>query len=309
MNARKLYQLVAAAVLLELAVSMSFGQTAASVTWNLTVADSVKPSTIVGELTADTIKGSNFVVANYGGTPPGPMGVNFMRWYPGNGVSWGSETGEVADRYIQLSVSPKPGNTFVGDSVSLWTAGGGTANMKANFYVSTDPTFASKTMLNSGDVALPQNTAGPAQFAYHITTTVNSGQTLYFRLYPWYTGSASTTKYVYSQLAVIKGTTTSATAVEERSTIALPIAYALSQNFPNPFNPSTTIRYQVPVAGHVKLEVYNLLGTKLATLVNKNQDAGSHVIAWDATGMSSGVYFYKIDAGGFTRTMKMVLQK
>jgi hypothetical protein len=310
MNARLLYRLMLLAILASVFCITALGQQTASVTWNLVAPDSARPSTIVGQLDADTISGSNFVIANYGGTPVGPMGVNYMRWYPGNGVSWGSETAEVTNRYIQLSVSPKPGNSFTTDSITFWSAGGGTGNMKANFYASSDPTFTTKTMLNTGgDVALPQNTVGPARYAYGVQTTVNSGQTFYFRIYPWYTGSASTSKYVYTQLAVIKGTTTSSTSVDDHAGAIVPSAFSLEQNYPNPFNPSTEIRYQVPVAANVSLKVYNLLGLEVATIAKGVQQAGIHVARWDATGMPSGVYFYKIEAGSYARTLKMVLQK
>ncbi len=89
----------------------------------------------------------------------------------------------------------------------------------------------------------------------------------------------------------------------------IPSTYALGQNYPNPFNPTTGISYQLPQAGNVKLGVYNLLGMEVATLVNGFREAGIHSATWNATGMPSGVYFYKIEAGNFSRTLKMVLQK
>jgi len=83
----------------------------------------------------------------------------------------------------------------------------------------------------------------------------------------------------------------------------------LEQNYPNPFNPSTTIRYQLPVASEVKLEVYDVLGKKIATLVNERQSAGSYQVVWNASGLSSGTYFYRLQAGTFTQTKKMILVK
>jgi hypothetical protein len=89
----------------------------------------------------------------------------------------------------------------------------------------------------------------------------------------------------------------------------LPKVFALEQNYPNPFNPSTTIRYQLPVASEVKLEVYDVLGKKIATVVNERQSAGSYQVVWNASGLSSGTYFYRLQAGTFVETKKMIMVK
>jgi hypothetical protein len=89
----------------------------------------------------------------------------------------------------------------------------------------------------------------------------------------------------------------------------LPKDYILSQNYPNPFNPSTMISFSLPKANNVKLAVYDLLGREVATLVNEFTTAGNHTIEFNASNLSSGVYLYKIQAGDFTDTKKMVLIK
>jgi len=88
-----------------------------------------------------------------------------------------------------------------------------------------------------------------------------------------------------------------------------PIVFRLFQNYPNPFNPVTTISYQLPVTSSVDLSIYNLLGQKVATLVDKRQQAGIHQVEWDATVFSSGVYYYRIEAGNFVETRKMIYLK
>jgi len=89
----------------------------------------------------------------------------------------------------------------------------------------------------------------------------------------------------------------------------LPTEFTLISNYPNPFNASTVINYQLPVDSHVKLEVYNLLGQNVATLVDESQEAGYKSAPWDASEVSSGLYFYKLTAGDFTETKRMMLVK
>jgi len=89
----------------------------------------------------------------------------------------------------------------------------------------------------------------------------------------------------------------------------IPSGFKLFQNFPNPFNPTTTIKYDVPKAGDVKVEVYNVLGQKLETLVDNYQLAGQHEIKWNASKYASQPFFYRIQSGEFSETKKMSLVK
>jgi surface antigen len=88
-----------------------------------------------------------------------------------------------------------------------------------------------------------------------------------------------------------------------------PVSFTLFQNYPNPFNPKTEISYTLPQAGHVLLEVYNLLGQKVTTLVNEQQESGEHETVWNAVNQASGVYFCRIKTEEATETRKMVLLK
>jgi parallel beta-helix repeat protein len=98
------------------------------------------------------------------------------------------------------------------------------------------------------------------------------------------------------------------------TTVPLPTTYGIAQNYPNPFNPTTTIAYQVPEVAHVTLEVYNVLGERVATLVDEQQTAGYYRVEWngkdsDQRSVSSGVYYYRMSAGQFTSIKKMLLVK
>lgn len=89
----------------------------------------------------------------------------------------------------------------------------------------------------------------------------------------------------------------------------IPTSFALKQNYPNPFNPKTTISFDVPKASRVEVNVFNVLGQKVETLVNDHMEAGAHTVDWDAAKYSSGVYFYRISTPGFSETKKMTLLK
>jgi len=89
----------------------------------------------------------------------------------------------------------------------------------------------------------------------------------------------------------------------------IPDEYALSQNYPNPFNPSTTIKFSIPNAGFVTLVVYDVLGSEVATLVNEEKIAGYFEMEFNASFLASGIYFYRIQAGDFVESKKMVLMK
>nr|MBC8399923.1 T9SS type A sorting domain-containing protein [Candidatus Neomarinimicrobiota bacterium] len=94
----------------------------------------------------------------------------------------------------------------------------------------------------------------------------------------------------------------------------IPTEFALHQNYPNPFNPVTSIQYDLPEASNVQIVIYDLLGRQVTTLINRFEDPGYKQVIWNATNnqgqpVGAGVYFYKIQAGNFHQTKKMVLLK
>jgi hypothetical protein len=88
-----------------------------------------------------------------------------------------------------------------------------------------------------------------------------------------------------------------------------PETFQLNQNYPNPFNPVTTISFDVGRAGHVKLDVYNVLGQRVASLVDRHMERGTYEAEWEASSFSTGIYFYKLETESFSDTKKMLLLK
>jgi hypothetical protein len=97
------------------------------------------------------------------------------------------------------------------------------------------------------------------------------------------------------------------TSIEDE--IILPISCKLSQNFPNPFNPTTKIKYSIPQTSNVVIKVFDILGNEIETLVNEEKQIGTDEITWNAEQLPSGVYFYRLQANDFVETKKMVLMK
>jgi hypothetical protein len=112
---------------------------------------------------------------------------------------------------------------------------------------------------------------------------------------------------IYGQRIDSTGSFGSATLVENEEVV--PAVFRLEQNYPNPFNPSTKISWQSPVGSHQTLKIYDVLGNEVATLVDEFRVAGKYEINFDATGLASGIYLYRIQAGSFVETKKMIMLK
>jgi len=91
--------------------------------------------------------------------------------------------------------------------------------------------------------------------------------------------------------------------------VGIPAQFTLEQNYPNPFNPATTIGFSVPDDGRVTLNVYDVLGRVVSTVLDEVKTRGSYAVSWNAASVSSGMYFYRLDAGGYSMTRKLVVQK
>jgi len=124
---------------------------------------------------------------------------------------------------------------------------------------------------------------------------------------PQNTGSISTYEgFLWGNLTVtgIKGDPVSNEEEQNQS-----YTYQLYKNYPNPFNPSTNIEFSLPKSSNVKLIVYNVLGQKVATLIDGKMNTGKHSVSFNASNLSSGMYFYRLEAGDFVQVQKMLLVK
>jgi len=124
--------------------------------------------------------------------------------------------------------------------------------------------------------------------------------TFYFTLDTW---------NPYTQV-IMKASIKSSPQTEVQQTGSeIPLAFNLNQNYPNPFNPSTKIDFQISMKEHVTLKIYDMLGREIATLVDEQKPAGKYSIRFDAGTLADGVYFYRIIAGNFVGTKKLILLK
>lgn len=166
---------------------------------------------------------------------------------------------------------------------------------------STDYDFLLVKLDQNGDTVWTSSFNGPASGNDEpsILTLANDGSV--------FVAGYSTGTGTMGDMYLIKYSESS-TGFQDK-TPAMPRVYALSQNYPNPFNPTTTIRYTLPIAGNVQLNVYNVLGQVVSTLVNTHQEPGSHSVTFDASQFSSGIYFYGLRAGAYAEMKRMILVK
>ena len=130
----------------------------------------------------------------------------------------------------------------------------------------------------------------------------------------WITKEVGKIKFIFNSYfgvheAVLNSYSFITTAMIHSDNFWKNVSYELSQNFPNPFNPTTTINYSIPFAGKVNIKVFDLLGREIAELVNEEKEAGNYSVSFNGKDISSGVYFYNITAGNYTVTKKMILMR
>jgi hypothetical protein len=192
---------------------------------------------------------------------------------------------------VPVELSSFTASVGSGPGVALnWKTGSEINNAGFNILRGHSP---SGNYLKLNDKLIPANREGSYSF---IDATAEAGARYYYKLEALDTRGNVTT---HGPIVV---------------TVAPPDKFDLSQNYPNPFNPTTQIRYQLPQAVQVSLTIYNMLGQEVRKLVNANQPAGYHTAIWDGRDNSgrpvpTGVYHYRLQAGSFTTTKKMLMAK
>lgn len=196
--------------------------------------------------------------------------------------------------------------------VTQWTIGSPeTADTLCDIYIKTRALTDADWSANSQNLTQTDNMNedGCHLAPYLVTTTINGVQTDILLSHFWY--EAGNTTYTVNQLNphviyIAPVIVRTATGVGDDNIVN---SFELSQNYPNPFNPSTNIKYSIAERSNVTIKVYDMLGSEVATIVNQVQEAGSHNVTFNASGLASGMYVYTITAGNFTATKKMMLLK
>jgi|GEM_PF-4792940 len=313
---------------------LSLAQSQGMATWSLSKQDTISAK-VTGNVVADTESVVGLVPGYEDPTssfdPPYPSwwvsGTYLQKVKPdastddhantGTDNSWPAESTYNPKRYVQFSVGPKSGYDMTVDTLSMWIGAKGYDGIIGAIYYSTNSDFSNaKKLAGNKDTLIEHSMVdttfkgvkfGPAYTGLGIT--VKDGQKLYVRVYPYTpAGKNSGSKYMYIGNVVAYGTTEMSTPIEKTLTTT-PGGFALKQNYPNPFNPTTNIEYQIPEKSMVTLKVYNIVGQEVATLVQGVKARGSYTVRFDGSGLSSGVYMYRLTAGSFTKSKQLTLIK
>jgi hypothetical protein len=265
--------------------------------WSTAGPDGWGTSALLGNVTKSTTahRGSFSLrgeVISFFGTALGPT---VQSGTDARGFAWTQRVGSLTG-FFQFSPASGSGDRL-SIIVSLTKGGIGGTQIAAGVVAIT----SAASSWTSFSVPLAYSSSATPDTAIISIVLIGSGQ-----------GTAATPKvgsYFLADDLAFAGT---ASAVNNDA--ALPRSFALEQNFPNPFNPSTNIRYSVAQAGHVSLKVYNVLGIEVTSLVNEQKDAGTFSVNWNASGLPSGMYLYRLsivsDKGQvFDQSKKLVLLK
>jgi hypothetical protein len=295
--------------------------------WNPNVNSGIAIKSIVVSVTGDTVyAGGTFNEVN-GGTAR-----NYLASFnssDGTVTTWDPNLNDIA------SVLALSGNTLiVGGSFTSVTGGNTSRNYLASYNTSTGTLNSWNPDINQIVYALAIK--GSVVYAAGNFTTVSGGVTTRNYLAAYDTASSTTTNwnpnandltraiattsteiYVGGSFSTVSGIGRQSVAgMDDPNNPVLPVEdilflnkFSLEQNYPNPFNPSTRIQYQVSSISQVILKVYDVLGNEVATLVNEEKPAGAYEITLNASQLSSGIYFYKLQAGSFVETKKMILMR
>jgi hypothetical protein len=212
------------------------------------------------------------------------------------------------DAGYQVADPPPPPSEFSVQAGSEWI------NLSWSDNAESWPNFGGYKIYRTPDLdtkfdllfSCGNGTENPVVNSYDDTTAIH-GFSYFYSITSYDDGAAAGEVLESSRSYTQTSRASLLTGLEGDEGNGIPVSYKLYQNYPNPFNPTTTIEYHLPAVSYVDLSVYNLLGQKVVTLVSGNKNAGFHQVKWDASGRSSGVYYYVIKADRFEDVKKMIL--
>jgi len=253
----------------------------------------------------------SFWEANYSQKPD--LAFNcYYRYFAQKGLTLPAE---IADWTKEISISPQ--NPKQGDTVTVmaeihnYSLLATTVPVKIRFYLGSSETGGSVVHSLTGDTTFTTSSPVAARsdwtlsFSWRIPTGLSASDSILYAVIDPDNNIDELKKdnnKGWNRLNIL-----GITAVHQATNLVT--SFELSQNYPNPFNPSTSIEYALPQKSRVQLDVYDVLGRKVMTLVDKYEVAGKYKVEFNAAKLASGVYFYRLQAGSFTKTMKLLLLK
>ena len=246
--------------------------------------------------------------------------IYFVNETTGFSLGWFyiSKTTNSGTNWIHTSLSPGADLIYFYNSSTGWRVN------DENIYKTTDNGTNWQLQFSKPNYQHFSITFTNALTGWVTSQTINGGRLLkttngginWFNDISYYTPSIydvsfinENTGWVVGNGSLILKTTTGGTIGIQQISTTVPDKFYLEQNYPNPFNPATVISFQLPAAGFVKLKIFDLLGREVANLVNENLSAGSYKYDFNASALTSGIYFYKLETQNFSETRKMVLVK
>lgn len=241
------------------------------------------------------------------GTDMGHLVTNIGHW---NGTGYDLTGGTLAGADPAWTVTSTGFTTFspfiVGDDFGLpvelssFTSTVNSNNVKLNWSTVSEE--------NNSGFDVERKVSGRDSWA-KITNVAGNGTSNNVHTYSFEDRNLASGKYSYRLKQIDYNGNFTYYDLSNEVIIGAPGKYSLTQNFPNPFNPSTTISYEIPVNNFVSLKIYDMMGKEVASLVNGNQEAGFYSVKFDASKLASGIYFYKLQANDFSSTKKLMLVK
>ena len=230
--------------------------------------------------------------------PSGDSSLDFERLDPMRASVYKYDTAGPSDEVQIDSLMSQPGDT------SRCLSDIPNSVFPSSFYTSICSSTMSETVF--GMAMSVKEFSGSNSILTSFTRYLASGLGIWNASYGYDFGSTGITMAYARINGVAYGSRITLTVV---SNPKIPVDFGLSQNYPNPFNPTTNIGYRIADVGLVTLKVYNVLGQRVATLVNKVEQPGSYEMQFDGSNLASGVYFYRLDSGNHSKTMKCLLLK